>query len=158
MSSLQSVVSKSISSKLASFVKDMRGQVSHFIEEMEKKNELESVAQSVEGLKEEIERLKTSLTALPFAPCESELTEGDVDCFIQEKKLNELIIQVCKKQNQGMLLYALDQMENDMLYEIDAGLLMSLAYCVGIWREMLISLFVIYKMRLPSELIIYMRL
>lgn len=159
VSSLQTVVSKNLTLKLNSFVKDMRAQVSGFIEELERKNELDSVVQSIESLKQEIEGLKGTMSTLSFAPCESELTERDVDCFVQEKRINELIIQICKKQNQGILLYALDQMENDVLYEIDAGLLMSVAYCVVFVVGVSVGrLCAICRKKRRSELSIFIRL
>ena len=52
--------------------------------------------------------------------------------YIQEMKVNELAMELCKKQNQSLILFALDQLEEnvDSLYEIEPGLLMNLAFFV----------------------------
>lgn len=134
--SLQTVMTSQVVPKINQFVMEMKNRVNEFVEDLEKKNDLESLNQSMEVMKQEMMEMKSMMSSMSFAPCEPELGESDVDVFIEQLKINELILLVCKKQNQSLLLYTLDQLEKhiDLLYDIEPGLLMSVAYCVrGFW-------------------------
>ena len=129
---LQVLVTKQVIPKISQFVKEMKIKMTSFVQDLEKKNSLDSVVSELDELKREIEEMKGMLTSLAYTPCEPELTEKDIVNYIQEMKVNELAMELCKKQNQSLILFALDQLEEkvDSLYEIEPGLLVNLAFFV----------------------------
>ena len=129
---LQVLVTKQVIPKITQFVNEMKIKMNSFVQDLGKKNNLDGVVSELDEIKREIEEMKGMLTTLSYAPCEPELTERDVVNYIQEMKVNELAMELCKKQNQSLLIFALDQLEEhvDLLYEIQPGLLVNLAYFV----------------------------
>lgn len=128
--------------RLETMAGEMRQSVVEYVTSFQvNSGDLQMVKQCVEAMHDEVQEMRLMIQNLQTdtTTCSpSELRASDVDDFIAEGKINELIMQLGHSKDQQLVMYALDQMvanEVDLMDGVEPGLLITLAYLVGIVRS-----------------------
>ena len=147
-SAVSEVVKKEVCPRLEAMVTDMKQNVTTYLASYPSDgNDLATIKQMITEVREDVSEVQKAMTTMqsgqPACP-RIQLTEQDVDRYLSENELSELIVKLGKANSQKMVVYTMKKIkESDIvLGEVsNSGLLIVLMYLVGM-KWMVIEYFV----------------
>ena len=138
VSTVSEVVKKEVCPRLEAMVADMKQNVTTYLASHSSEgSDLATIKQMIAEVREDVGEIQKAVTTMqkgqPASPS-IQLTEQDVDRYLNENKLSELIVKLGKTNSQKLVVYTMQKIkESDiMLGEVsNSGLLIVLMYLVG---------------------------
>ena len=135
---MSSIVKKEVCPRLQAMVTDMKQNISTYLASRSSDgNDLAAIKQMITEVREDVSEIQKAVSTMQVGQSVSactQLTEQDVDRFLNENALSELIVKLGKANDQQMVVYTMKKIkESDIvLGEVsNSGLLIVLMYLVG---------------------------